>query len=252
MQITDLSRADIAERIAQQPGPDSAKSEDVRILFVPDHITDQNFDQVCALYKQIANRDYDSVVVIETTRMPLEKKLSMSSHERFKTPLGEVKVDDKLRNDFCEEDDDFFINDAGFHEEMALFDHLMMLQTTLEDFSVLSLQIADEQPDIIRELAQGLSEVLMNKDVLVIFCCSMHGERQKEFEKLKNVLQKNDQSYLMNFLSRGGNVVEGIGSFVAGVMVTKQWDLDLNFINGSWSGPDSPNLISGFARYASR
>jgi AmmeMemoRadiSam system protein B len=116
----------------------------------------------------------------------------MASNVFFETPLGNVQVNDYLRNEFCDEDDDFFIYDEAFSEDMSLFQHLMMLQCVSDDFEAVSIKIADENHSIIKELAHVLEEVLAARSSLLIFCCDLEGNRKKEFAQVKKMLE--DQS----------------------------------------------------------
>jgi AmmeMemoRadiSam system protein B len=219
----------------------------VRVLFAPTEINDENFEQACDIYSRLKGHSYDTVVIVESLRETLDHKLPMPSKKRFTTPLGEVPVNDTLRNVFCDEDDDFFIDDEGYHEDLSLFSQLMMLQCTLDSFDAVSLQIADESPAIIKELAYVLEDVMRIRNALIVFCCDMSGEKQKDFKRLKNVLEDKNPQYLINFLNQDEQPINGRASFLAGVLVTQKWDLNLQFLNGKYAGNPSNNLLTGYA-----
>jgi AmmeMemoRadiSam system protein B len=248
MDIRSYTREEIEAGVDQAYRENEYDTEGtVRVLFAPTEINDENFDQACDIYSRLKGHDYDTVVVVESLGETLEHKLPMPSNRRFTTPLGEVPVNDTLRNVFCDEDDDFFIDDEGYNENLSLFSQLMMLQCTLDSFDVVSLHIADDSPAIIKELAYVLEDVMRIRNALIVFCCDMSGERQKDFHRLKGILEEKNSQYLINYISQREEEIKGRGSFLAGVLVTQKWDLSLQFLNGKYAGKSSTNLLTGYA-----
>lgn len=247
MDITSLNRSEITEGLDKAKARQANESETVRILFSPQIIDENNIDNVFNIYSQIEKDDFDTVVIVESHPGSAEKKLPMPSFKSVETSLGEVKANDKLRNDFCDEDDDFFINDDAFDEELSLYDQLMMLQCTLEDFTVLSIQITDENSFIIKELAHALEEILASRNALIVFCCDMNNDNREELDKVLKLYNENNLSGLMNYVNSGESTIEGMGSFVAGLIVAKKWGLRLTFEAMENQSGDSSNLLTGYA-----
>ena len=228
--ITSYSREKIQNGLTQAAESGDDKNDHIRILFSPTEINDGNFAQVCDLYSRIDPSNYETAVIIEVHEEVLAKKLPMPSNSSFETPLGPVPVNDYMRNEFCDEDDDFFIYDEAFSENMSLFGQLMMLQCMNDDIEAVSVQIADENHYIIKELVHVLEEVLASRNALLIFCCDLSGDRTKEFKRVKKMLDENSQSSLLNYLNSGNSHITGTAAFVAGIMVAQQWGLELDFI----------------------
>jgi AmmeMemoRadiSam system protein B len=159
----------------------------------------------------------------------LDKKLPMPSNNAFETPLGSVPVNDYMRNEFCDEDDDFFIHDEAFSKDMMLFHQLMMLQGQLDEFSALSVQIADESHFIVKELAHVLEEVLASRNALIVFCCDLDSDWTEEFSRVKQMVEDESYSNLLNYLNSGESHMSGTAAFIAGIIVAKEWGLQLNF-----------------------
>lgn len=235
MNITSYSREQINEGLNRaRESNGGATSDHIRVLFSPITIDDNNFDRVCDIYSRIDPANYETVVVVETYEKDLDKRLPMPSNKFFETSLGQVRANDYMRNEFCDEDDDFFIHDEGYSRDMSLFQQLMMLQCTFEDFSVLSVQIADQGPAIVKELAWVLEEVLASRRALVVFCCELDNERTGEFKKVRDMITSNNQSGLLNYLNSGESCIRGTSTFIAGVLVSHAWKLDLNFLIGEY------------------
>lgn len=243
--MTTLSRDEIIRGLNQAKSIQKDPHNTVRILFSPVKITDENIGDVFNIYSKIDKDDFDTVVVIESQPGSAVKKLPMPSFKTIETPLGEVMANDKLRNDFCDEDDDFFINDDAFDENASLYDQLMILQCALSDFSVLSIQITDENSFIVKELAYALEEILASKNALLVFCCEMSGVNQNELELVNSYYQAGNMSALMNYLNSGESSIEGVGAFIAGLIVAGKWGLKLSFSSSDENG--NQNILAGFA-----
>lgn len=226
MDIANLTQDEIRDSIHQAKETNPQK-DPVRMIFVPNEVDASNFNEICSTYKAVGEHDYDSIIVIESYTGSLNKKLAMPSNRTFETRFGEVPVNDFLRNEFCDEEDDFFINDEGFSKEMSLFTQLPILQAWFKDFEVLSLQIGDYDPAIVRELAFTLDELMMNQNSLLVFCCDVPASNQKELEKLKELVVNRNDSGLLHYLNSSDKQVEGARAFMTGVLVARSWNLDI-------------------------
>lgn len=235
MNITSYSRDKIERGLDRAREQNSGtQSDHIRVLFSPITINDDNFERVCDIYSRIDPENYETVVVVESFQKKLEKRIPMASNRFFETSLGQVPADDYLRNEFCDEEDDFFIHDEGFSRDMSLFQQLMILQCTFDDFRVLSVQIADQEPAIVKELAYVLEEVLASRRALVVFCCELDNHREKEFQKIRKMIASDNRSGMLNYLNSGESHIRGTSAFIAGILVARGWQLDLNFLTGHY------------------
>lgn len=246
MNIISYSREQIQEGLARARAPRVSINDHIQLIFAPTRINHDNFDHACDIYSRLDPSSYDTVVIVETFGKVLGKKLPMPSKKYFETPLGRVPVNDFLRNEFCDEDDDFCLHDEGFSKDMSLFQQLMILQCTCGDFSAVSVQIADEDPAIVKKLAHVLEEVLASHNALLVFCCNLDNARQKEFEKVRQMVQNRNRSGLMSYLNSGKSKIEGTPSFIAGVLVAEAWELGFTFLNGEYENYKG-SLLTAYA-----
>ena len=230
MNITSCTRQEIEEGIENAQEEHHGASGEIRLLLAPEVINEGNFEQACNLYSRVDMSDYETVVVIEPQDQILEKKLSIASSGIFETPLGEVPANDRIRSEFCNANDDFFIHDEAFDRDSGLFQQLMFLQTLSDDFSVVSIQITDDNPATVEELAAVIEEVLASGNVLLVFCCELDREFYEEFQKIEKMVQNSNHSGLLNYLNSGASEIKGAASFIAGVLVAHSWKLDLTFL----------------------
>lgn len=246
MNITSYTREQIKDGLDKAQERHNEQNENIRLLFSPVQIDDDNFDRTCEIYSRLDMSSYDTVVVVESYDEKLDKKLPMASNISFETPLGKVPVDDYMRNEFCDEDDDFFIHDEAFGKDISLFQQLMFLQTLSDNFSAVSVQIADTDPAIVKELAYVLEEVLASRNALIVFCCELDNDRKEEFERVLQILEVDNRSGLMNYLNSGQSHITGTTAFIAGIIVAQKWGLDLNFLKGEYE-EYSGSLLTAYA-----
>ncbi|MEX2641755.1 MAG: AmmeMemoRadiSam system protein B [Balneolales bacterium] len=223
----------------------------IRILFVPRLVTDMNMEQVLEIYGELSGSNYETAVILEPVKGNLDKKIPMASATAFKTQFGRVAANEKLRDEFCDEEDDFFIDDSGLHGQMSLYDHLAMLQCARENFNAVSMQLADERPEIVDEMVYVLRELLAEKNVVLICACDLHADHQIEFSRIRDVIDNKDISGLQNFLYSGKSKIEGAGVFLVGVRVALAWELEIEFPKGRYHSDRENSLIAGYAAFRS-
>ena len=246
MNINSFSREKIEEGLAKAKAKHKATNDHIRVLFAPTEINEINFERACDVYSRIEPENYETVVIIESHDEVLDKKLPMPSNKFFETPLGKVDVNDYMRNEFCDEDDDFFIHDEGFSKDMSLFNQLMLLQCLFDDFSVVSVQIADMGQAIVKELAHVMQEVLAPRRALIVFCCQLDNEYKDEFEHINELLESENDSGLLNYLNSGDSQMEGVAAFISGILVSKAWELDISFLQTEGNNYNG-SLLTGYA-----
>lgn len=240
--ITRYTRAEIEAGLSAYSA--TVKNR-LRVLFAPMHITGEKFETACRLYANLKGNAYDDVIIIERFLDEGPKKLPMISDAIIETPLGSVAVNDGLRNDFCDEDDDFYIDDLGRHENMSLHEHVMMLQCTLEkEFRVLGMQITDERPSIVRELAAGVAEILRERNALVIVCADATKEDKSSLQEVERLVSEKNFSGMHNYINTGDANVRGGGPLAAGILIADSWELDTCLMI---PGKDDIACLAGYA-----
>jgi AmmeMemoRadiSam system protein B len=198
-----------------------------KVMFVPDKTTG-NDEQLLDLYSHLRGASYDTVVFLESEIKQTNKKIPMPTIASFDAGFGEVQVNDVMRNEFCDEDDDFFIDDHAYSKNMEIYRHLPYLQAALDEFSVVSVQICDEDPSIVREVTYVLSEIMGGRNTLLVVACSIPGDNYG-ISEIKKLVSEKDQSNLMNHLNGGDYKVSGASAFQAGVFLANNWELNIEF-----------------------
>lgn len=224
-----FKKNEIKSRLNQALKRNEGDLHPLKIVFSPTSLNHYSIDRFADIYSRVKDGDFDTVVVVESQPGTHEKKLPMPSHNTFTTRFGDVKVNEKLRNELCDEDDDFFIDDEAYSKDLSLFDQLLFLQNQLDDFSVLSLQITDESPAIVTELSAALEEILASRNALMVFCCDIHHLKPETLQKLISQFDNENRSGLINTLNSADVKMNGAGSFLAGLMIAEKWKTKLTF-----------------------
>lgn len=227
--------------------PKTVKDDSIRILFTPRKITSQNLEQVCLLYSKIKGEKFDTVIVVEDSDYELKKRLPMSKFDHFETEVGEVHVNDKMRNELCDEDDDLFITNDGFNNDLCFFDQLLFLQSALTEFEFIQIQISrDERPAIVRELASVLAELHELRNTLLVFCCTLPPSALDEFNSIRHSVDMGNISQFLNTIFADDSNLKGRGAFSTGFYVSNSWGLDISFIPIKNEGD---SLITAYAHH---
>lgn len=214
----------------------------IRILFVTSSPSESE-GELLDLYARMTDCEYDTVVFVEHRKVATDKKIPMPTISRIVSAFGEVEVNDALRNEFCDEDDDFYIDDAAWSEDMDMLAHLPYLMASIKPFRVVSVPICDDDPAIVRELSYVLSEIMGGRSYLLVVSCSHTGPAEEAISLRKMVSDRNF-SNLMNSLNGGEIQVKGHAAFIAGLLVADAWELEVDF-TGKHNG------ILGFAKLTS-
>ncbi len=242
MPFTSLTKSELQESL-QRATADNSTPKAVRMLFAPTKIETNQVDDFTSIYKNLAGDTFDTLVVIESYTGELEKKLSLPSNSSFETPFGIVEVNDKLRDELCDEEDDFYISDSGMSDSVSLYTQLMMFQAYQEKFDVVSVQIGDYDTAIVKELAYALDELLNNRNALLVFCCDIPSANKDELAALKALIERNNESALHHYINSNQKKVNGARALITGVMVARSWGLDIQFMDED----NNSKFIGGFA-----
>ncbi|TVQ65627.1 MAG: AmmeMemoRadiSam system protein B [Balneolaceae bacterium] len=245
MKTALYSRETLQSKIGRYGDASAENNLNVRLLFAPRKLNEQTVDEFCSVYSKISGESFETVVIVESHFGETKRKLPMPSFKSVETPFGEVMVNDKLRNEFADEDDDFFIDDDAFDENVSIHDQLMLLQSVLDDFSILSIQITDSNSFIVKELAYALEEVLLSRNMLIVFCCDLKSEHTDELRSVLEYIENDNFSALLNYLNSGRSSVEGVGTFITGLIVAQKWGLTLDF--EVLNGKNVSNALTGYA-----
>jgi AmmeMemoRadiSam system protein B len=118
-------------------------------------------------YKTIIGKNYDTVIVISPSHREYFPGVSIYSGEGYKTPLGEIPINTKMREKLSKENNLIFVGTEGHKVEHALEVQLPFLQVALSEFKLLPLVIGDQSKEIVYGLSDILAKIYNDKTLIV-------------------------------------------------------------------------------------
>ncbi len=232
-----LSPMSIANRAvyATQPAPLAAEIDkllhdaktdavegELLALIVPDSNLQHGGPVSAAAYKLLQGRTYDTVIVIAPSHDGAFERLAICSVNHYRSPLGDIDVNDAVRNELCDEDDDIYIDDQGHYHTEGVDVQLPFLQRALDgDFTMVPIVMGSEAPALCRELGHAIGEVMYGHRMLVIASADLLSVEENAVEEFETALETFDTSRLMHLLGSEQIRVEGMGAVIAAVLAAQ-------------------------------
>jgi len=192
-------------------------------LIVPDSNLQRGGPAAATAYKLLEDRVYDTVIIIAPSHDGTFERLSICSINRYHSPLGDVAINDRLRNELCDEDDDIFIDDQGHYHTEGVDVQLPFLQQVLkEEFDVVPVVMGSEAPALCRELGHAIGEVMYGHRLLVIASADLLSVEGDALRKFEQALEAYDTSQLMHLLGSEQIRVEGMGAVISAVIAAQR------------------------------
>jgi AmmeMemoRadiSam system protein B len=192
-------------------------------LIVPDSNLQSGGPVAAAAYKLLEGRVYDTVVIVAPSHDGTFERLSICSVNRYRSPLGDVPINDAIRNELCDEDDDIFIDDQGHYHTEGVDVQLPFLQRVLaEGFDAVPIVMGSEAPALCRELGHAIGEVMYGHRMLVVASADLLSVEGDALAEFKQALETYDTSRLMHLLGSEKIRVEGMGAVIAAVLASER------------------------------
>ena len=119
-------------------------------------------------YALLQGAKYSSVVVVSPSHREYFDRISVFPGDSYRTPLGVVPVDARLREKLLKQSSVVTASFAGHGAEHAIEVHLPFLQCVLGEFSLLPIVIGDQKREYCFALGEALSNVLMDENALIV------------------------------------------------------------------------------------
>lgn len=193
-------------------------------------------------YKLIKDNPYKTVIIIGTSHYYGFNGVSVYNQGRFRTPLGDVEVDEEFTRKLLDRDKDIFFEPAAFQKEHSVEVQLPFLQKVIAGFSsenndksggtcswkVVPIVIGNCDFSLCQRLAGLLKKAIAGRgDVLIIASTDMyHGYDYNEAEMVDNstltCLRDMDAQGLYQGLQEGRLSLCGGPSVVTLLILAKQ------------------------------
>jgi AmmeMemoRadiSam system protein B len=143
---------------------------DFRVLsvIVPNSPHSDGAPLAADVFRSLPEDVHTTVITVAPNQGDEFKRITICSQDYYDTPLGGVNVNDAIRNELCDEDDDIYIDDRGHFLGHGLEASLPFLQKVLSDFDVVPLVMGSGTPEFCRELGSAVGEIMANQRTLLV------------------------------------------------------------------------------------
>jgi MEMO1 family protein len=210
------------EKLLRHANPEQTEGELVALI-VPDsnHLA---LGPVSAqAYRLLEGLDVKTVLLVGPSHSGEFGRLTICSANHYHSPLGDVSVNDRLRNELCDADDDIFIDDTGHYHTEGAYVQLPFLQHLLgDDFDIVPIVMGEESPALCRELGMAVGEIMYGHRAIIVGCADLLEIEGDALERFQEALENFNTSELMHLLGSEQLRVEGMGAVITTVLAAQQ------------------------------
>ncbi len=123
-------------------------------------------------YRHITDRPVETVIIIGPGHYAAFRGASVYAEGLWRTPLGDVKINEKLAKSLIDTKSDVTFNREVYAKEHSLEVQLPFLQQALRDFTIVPILIGEPTQASFRTLSDRLTEILRKNDRAIIVASS--------------------------------------------------------------------------------
>ncbi|MBT8400813.1 MAG: AmmeMemoRadiSam system protein B [Rhodothermia bacterium] len=171
-----------------------------------------------SLYKNLEGRSYDSVVIIAAGSEGAAGRINIWSADTYAGTNGALAIDDHLRNELCDEDDDIYVSDEGHDVADGIRAQLPFLEETVGSFRIVPVVMGEETPEFCRELGAALAEVVYSQRTLIVAAVDLEGGSDESVSLLAKYMTALDESRLFGLIRSQAVKLRGGGALMAALI----------------------------------
>ena len=177
-------------------------------------------------YAQVRGLPYETVVIIGPSHQVAFKGCSIYLKGGFETPLGIVRVDDKLAAAIVEASG-FGFNPKAFAQEHSVEVQIPFIQRALPQAKIVPIVMGFQNAATIRGLAEALAKTCSPKKVLIVASTDLsHFLSKKEAEatdsRTSSLIQAFETGSLLKKIEAGENIMCGGGPVLAALFYSEK------------------------------
>jgi AmmeMemoRadiSam system protein B len=119
-------------------------------------------------YRLLERSDWPTVVIVSPSHREYFDGISVYDGKAYRTPLGELVIDEELRDAVAGRQDLIEISDRGHGEEHAVEVHIPFLQHALGNPKILPIVMGDQRREYCYALGDRLASALKERPALLI------------------------------------------------------------------------------------
>ncbi|MEO0557757.1 MAG: AmmeMemoRadiSam system protein B [Bacteroidota bacterium] len=192
-------------------------------LIVPDSNRLSGGPAAAEAYALLRDVELDTAIVVSPSHSGEFGRLSVCKVDTYQTPLGDIDINDHLRNELCDEDDDIFLDDTGHYHTEGADVQLPFLQSILgEDFNTVPIVMGEESPVFCRELGRAVGEVLYGKRAIMVGTADVIEGEEAPLERLRAAIESFNVSELFHLMGSEAVTMEGMGAIATEMLASQE------------------------------
>jgi MEMO1 family protein len=193
---------------------------DIHAIIVPDSNRLSGGTVAATVYGVLQGRQYDTVVLVAPSHAGAFRRMNVCRIDTYRTPLGDLRVNDRVRNELCDEDDDIYLDDRGHYHNQGVDVQLPFLQEVLPPFDIVPIVMGEDSPEFCRELGQAIGEVMYNRRMLLVASANLLDASDEALSIFGEVFETLDVSRLMSLVNGGTIRFEGSGAILVALIAS--------------------------------
>lgn len=182
-------------------------------------------------YKMIQGSKYDCVIVVGPSHREYFNGISIYPGDAYETPLGEIPINNEVREELLKEQTAITVSDSGHRSEHSIEVQLPFLQRVLGEFSFVPIIIGDQRRQLCNELAEAIVRVAKNRNILLVASSDLshyhpYDEAVMLDNRVINELEKFDSETFINEIENHSFEACGGGPIAAVMNAARQLGAD--------------------------
>ncbi len=178
-------------------------------------------------YKALRNRLFDTVIVIGPSHQEYFQGVSVYPGDSFRTPLGDVPINDAVRSKLVGQEKRIFLSAAGHRGEHSVEVQLPFLQRVLGSFSFVPVVMGDQTLELCERLAEAIVSAAQAGNVLLVASSDLshyhpYDEAKALDERVIELVEMYEPLQLMDRLGHRELEACGGGPIVAVMLAAKK------------------------------
>jgi len=177
-------------------------------------------------YKLLKNKPVQTIIIISPSHREYFNGISIFNGTAYRTPLGEIPIDENLRDQLIKNDKIIVSSAHGHEDEHAVEVQLPFLQKVQDNFKIVPIVMGDQKEEYCIHLGNKLAEALEGKQALIVASSDLsHYHSSDEANKLDQIviddLANFDQVQLSDDLNARRAEACGGGPIIATIHAAK-------------------------------